>query len=43
MPAVNSKALEMCKQIALDVLSLKIDEEIVMDFKDEPITLKRIK
>lgn len=43
MPGVNGKALDMCKDIALDVLSLKVDEEFTFNFKDAPITIKRIK
>lgn len=43
MPSINHNALKMCEQIAIDVLSLKVNEEITMDFKDETIVLKRTK
>ena len=43
MPAINHNALKMCETLALDVLNLKLNEELVLDFKDNPMTLKRIK
>lgn len=42
MPGINLKALAMCEQIALDVLNLKKGEVLEMNFKDNPIKIKRI-
>lgn len=36
-------SLETLKDIGLDVLTLKIKEERTFNFKDEPITIKRVK
>lgn len=42
MPSVNGKAQEMCYQIALDVLEMKVGDVLEMNFKDNPMKIKRV-
>lgn len=43
VPEINIRALEMAEKLALDVLNLKIGQEKTFKFKDEPMTIKRIR
>jgi len=43
MPSMNGKAYDMAMQLCLDVLTLKIGETLDLNFKDEPMTLQRVK
>lgn len=43
MPGINRIFQDVSNNIALDILSLKLNEELTLQFKDESITIKRVK
>jgi hypothetical protein len=42
MPGVNLEVMKITQEIGLDVLSLKKDEDLEIQLKDEKIVLRRI-